>query len=80
MCVRKVLLYSSKTWPVVTEDVQQLVIADSGMIGWIYDVPLKNRILTTDLLLHFGLNSVNDMLRWNQLRFHGHLKCQKSLK
>ena len=28
---------------------------------------------TTDLLLRFGLSSINDMLRWNWLRFHGHL-------
>ena len=35
MCVRKVLSYGSETWPVVTEDVQQLVTADSGMIRWI---------------------------------------------
>ena len=34
---------------------------------------LKDRIPTTDLLLRLGLNSINDMLRWNRLRFHGHL-------
>ena len=32
MCVRKMLLYGSKTWPVLTEDVQHLVTVDSGMI------------------------------------------------
>ena len=73
MCVRKVLLYGSETWPVVTEDVQQLVTADSGMIRWICGVSLKDRIPKTDLLLRLGLNSINDMLRWNRLRFHGHL-------
>ena len=73
MCVRKVLLYSNKTWQVLTEDGQWLVIADSGMIRWICGVSLKGRIPTTDLLLHLGLSSINEMLRWNQLRFHGHL-------
>ena len=33
---------------------------------------LKDRIPTTDLL-HLGLSSINDMLRWNRLRFHGHV-------
>ena len=72
-CVRKVLLYGSETGPVVTEDVQRLVTADSGMIRWICGVSLKGRIPTTYLLLHLGLNSISDMLRWKQLRFHGHL-------
>ena len=30
-------------------------------------------IPTLDLLLRLGLNSINVILRWNQLRFHGHL-------
>ena len=34
---------------------------------------LKSRIPTTDFLLHLGLSSINEMLRWNRLRFHGHL-------
>ena len=73
MCVSKMLLHGSKTWPVVTEDVQWLVTGDSGMIRWICGVSLKDQIQTTDLLLRLGLNSINDMLCWNQLRFHYHL-------
>ena len=69
MCVRKVLLYESETWLVVNEVVQRLVIADSGMIRWICGVSLKDRIPTTDLLLHLGLSSINEMLRWNRQRF-----------
>ena len=69
-CVRKVLLYGSETWPVVTEDVQRLVTADNGMIRWICGVFLKDRITPTNFLLRLGLNSVNDMLL---SRFHGHL-------
>ena len=43
------------------------------MIRWICGVTLNDRIPTTNLLLRLGLNSINDMLRWNRLRFHGHL-------
>ena len=57
----------------MTEDVRRLVTADSGMIGWICGVSLKDRIPMKDLLLRFGLNSINDILHWNRLRFHGHL-------
>ena len=73
MCVRKVLLHGSKTWPFVTEDVKQLVTADSGMIRWICGVSLKDCIPMTNLSLCFGLNSINGMLRWNPLRFQRHL-------
>ena len=37
MCVRKVFLNGSKTWPVVTEDVQQLVLR-----VWYHLYNLKN--------------------------------------
>ena len=67
-CVRKVLLHGSKTWPVVTEGVQQSVCADSGMIRWICGVSLKDRIQWTDFLFCLGLSSIKVMLR-----FHGHL-------
>ena len=43
------------------------------MIRWICGVSLTDLITTTNLLLHLGLNSINDMLHWNRLRFHGHL-------
>ena len=43
------------------------------MIRRICGVSLKDRIPTTDLLLRLGLNFINDMLRWNRIRFHGHL-------
>ena len=55
------------------EDVQRLITADSGMIRWICSVSLKDRIPTTDLLDRLGLCSIKDVLRWNRLRFHGHL-------
>ena len=63
MCVRKVLLYGSKTSPVMTEDAQRLVTADSGMIKWIHGVSLKDLIPTIDLLLCLGLSFINDILR-----------------
>ena len=72
-CVRKVLLYGSETWPVVNDDVQRLVTADSGMIRWICGVSLKDHVSSADLLLRLGLNSIKDVLRWNRLRYHGHL-------
>ena len=43
------------------------------MMRWICGVSLKDPIPTTVLLLHLGLSSINDMLCWSQLRFHGHL-------
>ena len=51
MCVRKMLLYGSETWPVVTEGVQELVAPDSGVIRWIYGVSLKDHTPTADAAL-----------------------------
>ena len=51
-CVRKVILFGSKTWPVVTEDVQQLVTAD-----W-YD----QKDLWKDLLLQIYCTLVSVVL------------------
>ena len=48
----------------LTEDVHQLVTADSGMIRWICGVSLKDCISRTDLQLCLGLSSIRDMLRW----------------
>ena len=72
-CVRKVLLYGSETWPVLNEDIQRLVTADNGMTRWICGVSLKDQIPSADLLSRLGLDSIKDVLRWNRLRYHGHL-------
>ena len=64
---RKLLLYGSKTWQVVTENVQRLGTVESGMIRLICCMSLKVRISTADLLLHHGLSAINGMV----LRFRG---------
>ena len=43
------------------------------MVSRICGVSLKDRIPANNLQLRFGINSINDMLHWNRLRFHGHL-------
>ena len=73
MCVRKVLFYGTKTWSVVAKDVQQLATADSGMIRRICGMSLKDRISMAGLLLRLPVSYINEMLRWNRLRFHWHL-------
>ena len=70
MCVRKVLFYGTKTWSVVVKEVQQLATADSGMIRRICGMSLKDRISMADLLLCLTVSYINEMLRWNRLRFH----------
>ena len=51
----------------MTEDIQQSVTTDTDVIRWICGVSLKDRIPITNLLLHYGLYSFNDTLRWNRL-------------
>lgn len=47
----------------------KLSCSGSGIIRWICGVP------TTDLLFPTGLNSsIKDVMRWNRMRFHEHLR------
>ena len=52
--VRKFCLHGSETWPIVTEHVQRLFTADSG-IKWICGVSLNRHIPATNLLLGLGV-------------------------
>ena len=69
LCETSFIFYVSETWPVVNEDVQRLVTADSGMIRWICHVPLKDR-RSLDLSngrspFDLGVSPIKDILRWN---------------
>ena len=52
---------------------KRLVTADSGINRWICGVSLKDHIPSADLLKRLGIDSIKDVLRWNRLRYHGHL-------
>ena len=43
------------------------------MVRWICNVRLKNRISSDSLLEKFGINNIQTLLRYNRLRWFGHV-------
>ena len=73
-CVRNVLLYASETWPVTSVDIARLARSDHAMIRWICASKLSDREPVKSLRARLGLASVDEVIRWNRLRWYGHLQ------
>ena len=74
-CICSVLLYASETWTVKVDDIHQLVRNDNAMIRWICSAKLCEKIPMSDLRTHVGISSIKDVIRYNCLRWFGHLQC-----
>ena len=72
-CVRPVLLYGSKTWPVKEEDMVRLHRTEMSMLRWMSHDTFTNRISSKDLLTKFDLLSVRRVVQRNLLRWFGHV-------
>ena len=75
-CVLSVLFYASETWPVTQSDILRLERNVNAMMRWICGVSIANKIASSDLRTRLGLWGVSETLRWNRLRFYGHLLRQ----
>ena len=72
-CVRPVLLYGSKTWPVKEEDLVRLHRTEMSMLLWMSHGTFKDRIPSKDLLTKFDLLPVRRVVQCNRLRWFGHV-------
>ena len=73
-CIRSVLLYSSETWVVKVDDIHRLVRNDNTMTRWICSAKLCEKITMSDLRTRVGIPSIEDVIRYNRLRWFGHIK------
>ena len=73
-CVRSVLLHASETWPVTAIDIAGLRRTDHAMIRWICSSKIVDRDPLDELRSRLGLASIDNVLRWNRLRWFGHLQ------
>ena len=73
-CIRSVLLYSSETWVVKVDDIHRLVRNDNTMTRWICSAKLCEKIPMSDLRTRVGIPSIEDVIRYNRLRWFGHIK------
>ena len=73
-CVRSILLHASETWPVTAVDIARLCRSDHAMIRWICSSKIADRDPLHELRSRLGLASIEEVLRWNRLRWFGHLQ------
>ena len=76
-CVRSVLLYGSKTWPLSTEDLSQIKRCNHAMICWLCNVKMEQKHSTEDLRRRIHVHLIQDVRWWIRLRLSGHLYQQE---
>jgi len=74
VCVPRVLVYGSETWPVKVEDMQRVERTEHMMVRWMCGVSLKSRISSVDLSRRLGIDSVTEVVRRGRLGWFGHLE------
>ena len=73
MYIRTVLLYVSECWAPNVNDLLKLQRNDRAMIRWTCNVRLKDHISSDSLLRKLGINNIQTLLRYNRLRWFGHV-------
>ena len=71
--IRTVLLYASECWAPNVNDLLKLQRNDRAMIRWTCNVRLKDHISSDSLLRKLGVNNIQTLLRYNRLRWFGHV-------
>src|SRR5271163_4442190 len=77
LCVQRVLVYASETWPMKVEDMQRLERTEKMMVRWMCGVTLKDRCRSEELRGRLGTETVTDVVRKGRLRWFGHLERKK---
>ena len=72
--IRPVLLYASESWAPTAINILKLQRNDRSMTRWICNVKLVDRISSKSILQKLGLQDVKDILRYNRLRWYGHVE------
>ena len=68
-----VLLYASECWAPNVNDLLKLQRNDRSMIRWTCNVRSKDNISSDSLLRKLGINNIQTLLRYNRLRWFGHV-------
>ena len=74
MCVQRVMVYGSETWPMRAEELRRLERAERMMIRWMCGVTLKDRCKSEELRKRLDVEDVGDVVRNSRLRWFGHLE------
>ena len=79
-CIHSFLLSASETWAVKIDYIHRLVRNENAMVRWICSSKLCENIPMSDLRIHMGISSTEDVIRYNCLRWFGHLQCMDEEK
>ena len=71
--IRTVLLYASECWAPNVNNLLKLQRNDRAMNRWTCNVRLKDHISSDSLLRKLGINNIQTLLRYNRLRWFGHV-------
>ena len=74
MCVQRVMVYGSETWPMRAEEIRRLERAERMMIRWMCGVTLKDRCKSDELRKRLDIEDVADVVRRGRLGWFGHLE------
>ena len=74
MCVQRVMVYGSETWPMRVEELRRLERTERMMIRWMCGVTLKDRCKSEELRKRLDIEDVTDVVRKSRLRWFGHLE------
>ena len=74
MCVQRVMVYGSETWPMRVEEIRRLERAERMMIRWMCGVTLKDRCKSEELRKRLDIEDVADVVRKSRLGWFGHLE------
>ena len=74
LCVQRVLVYGSETWPVKVEDMRRLERTEKSMVRRMCGVSLKNKCRSEELKDRLGIEGVADVVRRGRLRWFGHVE------
>lgn len=74
MCVQRVMVYGSETWPMRVEELRRLERAERMMIRWMCGVTLKDRCRSDELRKRLDIEDVADVVRKSRLGWFGHLE------
>ena len=72
-CVRSAMIYGSEMWAMTVEQSGRLERTEIRMVRWLCGVSLRDRVPSAELRERMGIESVSDAVKWNRLRWLGHV-------
>ena len=77
-CIRSVLVYGAECWAMRAQDLRRLISTERRMLRFMCGVSLSNRVGSSEVRQRLGVESIEDWIRCQRLRWFGHVKRRDS--